>query len=365
MIVESAAPLPAQTSQRQPRIFPLVQGLRAVAAGAVAFAHVAHDAVTAGRDPNGLIAGAEGWLSWGAGVDIFFVISGFVIVHASANLFGRHGASTRFLRRRLTRIVPLYWVLTTLFLAMELLNASAVHAEIGGAGYILASYVFLPYPRPDGLVQPALGLGWTLNYEMFFYCLLSPFLRYRREAAVAGSALLLCVLVAAEQIGAFGTTTLRFWANPIVLEFVLGMGAAVAVARGLTLPGWVRLVLAGVAVMYMHVQSDFPFNARVLTFGVPGAMLVVAAVSGTRAESASRTMRFMVRLGDASYAMYLFHPFVMRSATLLGERLGAHSEASGITIVVLSMVVAQLCALLINMTFERRVTALLRSIKVR
>jgi exopolysaccharide production protein ExoZ len=360
MIAESSAPLRAQAPVRQPRIFPLVQGLRAVAAGAVAFAHVAHDAVTAGRDPNGLIAGAEGWLSWGAGVDIFFVISGFVIVHASANLFGRQGATTRFLRRRLTRIVPLYWALTTLFLAMELLNTSAVHAEIGGGGYILASYLFFPFPRPDGLVQPALGLGWTLNYEMFFYCLLSPFLRYRREAAVAGCAISLCVVVAGEYFGNVGATALQFWANPIVLEFVLGMAIAVAVARGLSLPGWARLVLAVLAVGYMHVQGDLPFNARVLTFGIPGAMLVVAAVSGVRAESDSRAMRYLVRLGDASYAMYLFHPFVMRTATLLGERLGAHSEASGITIVVLSLVVAQACALLINMIFERRVTALLR-----
>jgi exopolysaccharide production protein ExoZ len=195
---------------------------------------------------------------------------------------------------------------------------------------------------------------------MFFYFLLSPFLRFGREAAVVGSALLLCVLVAVEQIGGFGATALQFWASPIVLEFVLGMCVAVAVARGLTLPGWVRLVLAVLAVIYMHVLGDSPFNARVLTFGVPGAMLVVAAVSGARAESASRTMRYLVRLGDASYAMYLFHPFVMRTATLFGERLGAHSEASGIAIVVLSLVVAQICALLINMTFERRVTAMLR-----
>jgi peptidoglycan/LPS O-acetylase OafA/YrhL len=320
---------------------------------------VAHDAVTSGRDPNGLIAAAEGWLTWGAGVDIFFVISGFVIVHASASLFGRKGATTRFLRRRLTRIVPLYWVLTTLFLATELLNASAVHGEIGGPGYILASFLFFPCPRPDGLVQPALGLGWTLNYEMFFYCVLSPFLRFRRETAVIGGALALSALVAAGQIGV-GPTALQFWANPIVLEFVLGMGIAVAVAWGLTLPGWVRLLLVALAVVCMHAPADIASSARVLAFGVPGAMLVVAAVSGARAESAGRAMRCLVRLGDASYAMYLFHPFVMRAATLLGGRLGAHGEASGIAIVVASLVVAQLCALLINTLFERRVTALLR-----
>ena len=66
-------------------------------------------------------------------------------------------------------------------------------------------------------------------------------------------------------------------------------------------------------------------------------------------------------MGDASYAMYLFHPFVMRGFTLLGTRFGAHTEASGILYVGLSSVAAQVCALAINVGFERRLTAMLRS----
>ena len=300
-------------------------------------------------------------MPWVAGVDVFFVISGFVIVHASANLFARPGGATRFLRRRLTRIVPLYWVLTTLFLATLLLNRSAVHGDIGSTGYILASYLFLPWPRPDGLLEPALGLGWTLNYEMFFYLILTPFILLPRIRAVLCAAAVLCLLVAARQIFGLGLVQLDFWSDPIILEFVLGMGLALTVAAGLSLPGWLRLALVGIAIVTLHLEASGASGWRVVSFGLPGALLVIAAVSARRPESLSLTMRGLIRLGDASYAMYLFHPFVMRGFTLLGTRFGAHTEASGILYVGLSLVAAQVCALAINVGFERRLTAILRN----
>ena len=348
----------------RPRLFPWVQGLRAIAAFAVAFVHISNDAIGTGRDPSGLISAAAHFMPWATGVDIFFVISGFVIVHASTNLFGQPGGPGRFLRRRLTRIVPLYWALTTLFLLMALLQRSAIRGETGDAGTILASYLFIPWPRPDGLMEPALGLGWTLNYEMFFYLVLTPFLLLPRLWAVAGSAVALCLFVGIGQVAGFSAPTLRFWSDPIILEFVFGMGIAVAVGGGvrlpLRLPLWLRLAMTAVAVFCLHEQSDAAFTWRPVSFGVPGALLVIAAVSSRRPEHSGPVMRGMIRLGDASYAMYLFHPFVMRGATLLSARMTAPSEAAGIAIVVLSLALAQLCALAINARFERKLTELLR-----
>lgn len=348
------------TDAPRPRLYPWVQALRAIAAGAVAFSHIANDAIVAGRDPSGAIARATGSMPWIAGVDIFFVISGFVIVHASANLFAQPGGSVRFLRRRLTRIVPLYWMLTTLFLAMTLLRRSAIHGETGGPGYILASYLFIPFARPDGLPEPALGLGWTLNYEMFFYLVMTPFLTLPRLAAVAGSAAALCLLVGFGQMVGFGILPLQFWSDPIVLEFVLGMGLALAVARGFALPGWVRVGLIAIAVVWLHQLAGGPIAGRLTSFGLPGAMLVAAAVSNRRADRTGTIARGLMRLGDASYAMYLFHPFVMRGFTLLGGRFATHTETSGVVYVATSLAVAQLCALAINAGFERKVTAMLR-----
>jgi exopolysaccharide production protein ExoZ len=344
----------------RPKLFPWVQGLRAAAAFAVAFVHVANDAITAGRDPDGWIAAVSRTMPWATGVDIFFVISGFVIVHASANLFAQPGGANTFLRRRLARIVPLYWVLTTLFLAIALVQRSAIRGETGGAFYLVASYLFFPWPRPDGLMEPALGLGWTLNYEMFFYLTLTPFLLLPRTRAVCGSAASLCLLVAASQIIGFTAPPLRFWSDPIILEFVLGMAIALAVARGLTLPVWLRLTITAAAIALLHAQADAALISRPLSFGLPGALLVIAAVSARRPDRMGATKRLLVRLGDASYAMYLFHPFVMRGFTLLGARVAAHTEASGIIIALSSLIVAQLTALAINARFERKMTETLR-----
>jgi exopolysaccharide production protein ExoZ len=341
------------------RRFPWVQALRALAAASVAYVHIAHDAVAAGRDPSGLIAAISGAMPWVAGVDIFFVISGFVIVHASARLFAQPAGPRRFLLRRLTRILPLYWTLTSLFLLAALLRPGAVHAAFATPD-ILGSYLFIPWPRPDGTLEPVLGLGWTLNYEMFFYALLTPALLLPRARAVAAAGLLLCVLVAAGRYAGFGFAPLQFWSDPIVLEFVMGMALAQAIAAGWTLPGWLRLILAAAALAWLHTQPETPVLGRPLAFGVPGLLLVTAAVTQRGPERRGTAMRALVALGDASYALYLFHPFVMRGFTLLDAHLGARSEASGLLYVATSLIVAQICALLINRGFERPVTALMR-----
>ena len=344
----------------RPKLFPWVQALRAIAAGAVAFFHIANDAIVAGRDPSGAIARATASMPWIAGVDIFFVISGFVIVHASGRLFGQQGGTLQFLLRRLTRIVPLYWALTTLFLAMTLLRRSAIHGEIGGPAYILASYLFIPFARSDGLLEPALGLGWTLNYEMFFYLAMTPFLLLPRVAAVAGCAAALCLLVGFGQVVGFGILPLQFWSDPIVLEFVFGMGLALAVSRGFALSGWARIALVAIAFVWLHRLAGGPVAERAVSFGLPGAMLVAAAVSNPRPDRMGTAARGLMRLGDASYAMYLFHPFVMRGFTLLGGHFATQTETSGVVYVAASLMAAQLCALAINAKFERKVMAMLR-----
>ena len=349
-----------KTERVEPREFPWVQALRAVAALAVAFVHTAHDATAAGSDPTHLIARVSASMPWAAGVDIFFVISGFIIVHASAKLFANPGGAVRFFGRRLSQIVPLYWLLTTLFLMTMLLQRSAIHGDIGSAGYILASYLFLPWLRPDGVLQPPLGLGWTLNYEMFFYCVLTPFILLPRTRGVLVCAAALCLLVALRQSLGFDEVLLQFWSDPIILEFVLGMMLALAVASGLTLPDSARLAIIGIAFVTLHMEASGAHAWRVISYGLPGAMLVAAAVSARRSGPHNRPMRVLMRLGDASYALYLVHPFIMRFFTLLGARLGVHSEASGIIYVLVSLATAQVSALWINAAFERKMIERLR-----
>ncbi len=323
----------------------------------MAFHHIAHDCVANGADPKFWFAAAQKFFPWDSGVDIFFVISGFVIVHASGKLFGAAGGAKIFLRRRLQRIIPLYWLMTTFFLLVLLAGRTAINGDIGGPAYILASYLFIPWPRPDGVVQPAFGLGWTLNYEMFFYAVFTPFLRLARRQSVIACVILLGGFVAFGTYFGFGNVQLAFWSNPIILEFCAGMVLA------LVLPGPVigrsaRLALAALAIAMLHFAILAPAAWRAAVYGVPAVLLVAVATLGAPAARGRRKM--LVRVGDASYAMYLVHPFIMRGLTVLWHRIHAHNELAGTIYVLAGLTVAQACALAVNMTVERKFASLLR-----
>ena len=127
-----------------------IQALRVIAAFMVLAFHVSLE--VAKLTPAAVLTPGS------AGVDLFFVISGFVMLYSSERLFGRPWASAQFFKRRLVRIVPLYWLATT---ALVLLVA-----PFAGTKAVIASLLFWPYPAGGA---PLLNVGWTLNIEMFFY----------------------------------------------------------------------------------------------------------------------------------------------------------------------------------------------------
>ena len=136
-----------------------LQILRFVAAMAVVLFHMGSDyQIRFGLDANPFAYGAFG-------VDIFFVLSGFIIAMTTDPSRG----AWYFYRKRLIRIVPIYWLLTFGVVAIgiaapTLLNSTEVSFEA-----VIKSLLFIAYERPSGELQPLLFLGWTLNYEMFFY----------------------------------------------------------------------------------------------------------------------------------------------------------------------------------------------------
>ncbi len=336
------------------QIFPLIQALRALAAFSVALLHISHDALSLAPQ-NHLLRGLYGFMPWGAGVDIFFVISGFVIVHAAKGLYAAPGAPRRFIARRVARIVPLYWGLTSLFLLSLWLLPSAIHGDIGGPAYLLTSYLFIPAARPDGLVQPALGLGWTLNYEMFFYAAFMGFLRWPKGRAVPAAAVTLAGFVVLGALVRLPGTILPFWASPIILEFCAGMLLALLPGR-VVLPGAARAGLAILAMMTLHLDTH-DGTWRALAWGLPACALVLAATTGRAQTRLPVLEQGLVLLGDASYALYLIHPFVMRAMDLIWR----HAHFSGnFLYIALCLILAQIAALATHHYLERPATFWLR-----
>ena len=330
------------------RGFDGIQGLRALAAAAVALLHIADEA--------GALVGAPGhspyrWidaLPLEAGVDLFFVISGFVMVWSSWDAFGNARSVAPFVWRRVLRIVPIYWLLTAATVAIALAAPGAISDGLrDGWGYVAASFAFVPWRRADGFVQPVLRLGWTLEYEMLFYALVACTLPLRRPAALPAIVVAIAALVLAGQTMPFAAAPLAFWTDPIVAEFALGVLVAVAARRGWR-AGWPGAVALLVCLGLAAWLSGLPGgDVRALVRGVPSALLVFCALSWQRLP------RWLVVIGDASYALYLVHPFPMRALRVLFARLPVPADAAVPLYLLASLLVAIAVAVALHRLVEQ------------
>ena len=291
-----------------------IQVLRALAALSVILFHVQGELAHRGFDdpfPD---------LALGAiGVDIFFVISGFIMVYASTRSFAAPGAGRLFLVRRITRIVPLYWSVSVVSVAVALVLARSPDHVAPTLKHILASFLFIPAARPeDGAVLPICPLGWTLDYEMFFYLCFAAALRWRRGPAISAVATALIALVLAGALVPL-PWPLAYWAQSITLDFAAGMLLARIRLSGWRLGAPVALGLAAacLAAAWLFVPSIDAAQAwRGLFWGVP-ATGIVAAGALTDTPRSGPIKRALVRLGDASYSLYLAH-----TALFIGLYLG-------------------------------------------
>lgn len=328
-----------------------IQILRACAALAVAIHHAQFDAAAlAGR--LGRPFQPFDAVPWAAGVDIFFVISGFIIVYSSQKLFEAPGAAGVFLARRLGRIVPLYWAATSLYLATALVAPGVINSEVLEPSFILASYLFLPLARPDGLVQPLYSLGWTLNYEIYFYLLFAVVLSWPLKRSVPALIAAMAGTVAFGRIVAL-PLPLSFWTDPIVLEFALGMALGLIKAEGFVLSRRWRaaLAFAGLALLVIWADAQMP---RAFAFGVPALLLVAAAALGADRPLAEKwPARLGSALGDASYALYLTHPFVIRAGREAVVRSGLGPLLGGWGYILLVLTGAVLASLVVFRWYEK------------
>ena len=310
----------------------LVQALRGLAALSVAALHAQADAqaLAAGA---GLPFAAALHLPWAAGVDVFFVISGFIMVYASRELFAQPGARRTFFGRRLARIVPIYWAVTLAYLSIALFAPAFVNAPDLSRAAILSSFLFIPRLAPDGFAHPVFSLGWTLNYEMAFYALFALAIAFARRIAVPA---LIAALAALVVVGLQRTwpEPLAFWTKPIVLEFAFGLAIGLR-AEGVALGPWPRAALAAAGLASSPCPRRVPTRSTSLARPSSGACPPRSssppppwAASGPRPDSCRARRR---GVGDASYALYLVHPFAIRGLAALVRRLDLAPTLAGWT----------------------------------
>ncbi len=242
------------------------------------------------------------------GVDLFFVISGFIITYAHRSDFGRSDFVGIYSLKRIGRILPLYWTIFLPLLFIRLIIPDVGHSEDLHAGRVFTSLFLIPQAE-----LPILGVAWTLSYELFFYFLFGIAVWNKRLGLAVGLVLAtLCVgmpfLFSYETL----PVALRFIFSPYNLEFGFGVIAAVLFVRGKQNFSWgaTALMLALGAGLYGigHLVS-FDMLMRAALWGGGGALLTyVACVFGGLIDPAKHLWaRVAEMIGSSTYSIYLVH----------------------------------------------------------
>jgi exopolysaccharide production protein ExoZ len=311
LLARAPAPHAPAAAGKAPQSFRTIQALRAIAALMVVIYHVLD--MWALR----IDASAPGvtWVNGAAGVDIFFVISGFVMVVASRRLASRPHAWRTFIQHRIVRIVPLYWLLTTAKLILVFVFADLALRSNLDLDYVVRSYLFFPLVDGAGHFRPLLPVGWTLTYEFLFYLLFALALALRVDVLrVLLPGLGLIVVAALLRGGSWPAWTILF--DTIVVEFIFGVALAKAVLRRWVLPPALAASCVVAGFVLILTVPEGAQNVRTLTWGVPALAIVAGAVS-LEARLARMLPGWLLLLGDASYAIYLTHGFVVPAIGLV------------------------------------------------
>ena len=338
-----------------------LQCLRAVAALLVMLHHVAFDGDTIAARTGASSFDFDRFFDFAFGIHLFFVISGFIMLRTARGFGSLRGAAT-FLTRRILRVVPLYWILTSLVLLGTAVAPSLLNTPPGGPGVVIGSYLFVPVMRSTGELRPVLGQGWTLNYEMFFYLLFACAMLLPRRLAVPALAVALVGLVALGRAIAPPVAAVAVWTDGLLLEFLFGMGIALLAERGLALGALAAAVVTGLgclaAVTLGPITPRFDNIAPWIREGLPAALIVAGCVLGPVWRS-GRAIVALALVGDASYSLYLSHPFairLLRSAWLAF----APVEASPTIYLAAASAAAVMLGLLLHRWVERPMTAWLQ-----
>ncbi|MGJ0507552.1 MAG: acyltransferase family protein [Methylocystis sp.] len=271
-----------------------IQYLRAFAAISVVLFHTIGTGIAYGR-PVHYLGFFQAWGS--SGVDLFFVISGFVMIYTQSS---HKRSAYEFFLNRLTRIAPLYWILTLLVCTLFWFMPKIFNTEGMPSLWVISSLFFSSQISAGRL--PVMYVGWSLEYEMIFYSMFAVGLLIKDFS--------ISVLVMTSTI--FALVFLGF-SNPIMLEFVFGMFCGLVFKRWRQFRlGWTLFILGGVMLIssrFFSPVDDLMGYSRVVFWGVPSALIVLSVCWFEQAYQ-----RTLSLIGDASYSIYLIQVFTISAS---------------------------------------------------
>ena len=302
-----------------------------------------------------------------AGVDFFFVLSGFIIFYRHAREFGQREKVGEYAWRRLVRIFPVYWIVSAAVLAVAVAMPGYGGADIRDPAVLVSSFLLLPM-NPG----PLLFVGWTLTHELWFYLIFAGLIaakgKWLRALVALWIAAMVALLCIPDPGDLFANAWFRVAFTPLNLEFVMGCAAAWLVRRagGMPMPAgaWKWMIAIG-AVGFAALSLGtawFPIEnlrVRVLGFGI-SSFLIVLGMAGDKLHgkaagegSTGSLHRAFVFLGDASYSLYLVHTLALSIAWKLGEIAGLLPKLGPQVLAWFCIVAAVVAGCLFHLAIER------------
>jgi peptidoglycan/LPS O-acetylase OafA/YrhL len=295
-----------------------IEGLQVMRAIAATFVMMFHGMHMLHRDTGFWFLNRTMTIGY-SGVDIFFVISGFIILYTSD--FGPFSI-VAFFKKRFIRVYPIYWIVNILLLIAYFISPSPGQLYKGNLNTVLGSLLLLPQQ------QYIIGIAWTLSYEIIFYIIFAIAFSISKQFLFFCLSLWTAVILIAYYFHIKSQITLvDTLLNPIIIEFFLGCLIAYLFKKYTHVKGWLWLLIAGIVLyiinwsIYYKATNINPaafssYMSRVYLFGLPAAILVFGLL-----YLKSGFPKVLVYLGDSSYSLYLIHGTVISVLLKLVEKL--------------------------------------------
>lgn len=293
--------------------FGIIEAGRGIAATLVVLFHASGSIFAAPKYWNAHVFG--GIFDFGyAGVEFFFVLSGFIIAHAHSRDIGQPTQLLRYLRRRVVRIYPMYWLVLAVVLTLATVGVGTGGLRTG----VIASSILLAGPDSTPTV---LAVAWTLYHEIAFYIVFALWIWHPRVGGGVTAAWLVTVALHA---GGIDLGVAPYVSSSLNLLFLLGIGAAamsrrrISGAVPLAILGAVAFIAIGLETVYLQV---LPESLRQLAFGVACAAGITGVVAHERRYVVA-IPAVLRALGAASYSIYLVHFPVLSVIAKISSRMG-------------------------------------------
>ncbi|MFD1296302.1 acyltransferase family protein [Lysobacter gummosus] len=338
-----------------------VQALRGAAALAVVLYHGSRFISPYGEGLGYKLFGSGGSM----GVDLFFVISGFIMAYTTTDSDGSSRYVAKFAIKRWARIWPTYVLLSLVYVVVTW--GWGWIPENLGAAFVSLTFIPLISNTPVAIQYPSLSVGWSLNYEMYFYLFFGVSMLFGRWRWLAFfSWIAFSLLVIPMLVGAPPTLStrhlypdlpgvLQMAANPIVWLFAGGVVICHIYRSPFKLQAFwaAAVVLLGCTAWGFQFASGFRAEHG-LSFGGFSAILLVLALTTASKTIELKAPNFLVALGNISFSLYLLHPLVQEQTEAAFHRLGQHYFAKGFPMLFLTTAISVVLALVSHNYLERQ-----------